>query len=73
MGHPIRSEQDVNRLLFYRDPLKVIGGDPKRGISAKDAQQQFQASLTGQDRATLTAAQAEYQKIKSRAPMLLLR
>ncbi len=61
----------MNRLLFYRDPLKIIGGDQKRGISAKEAQQQFQASLTGLDRETLAAAQAEYAKIKARAPMLL--
>lgn len=73
MGHPITSPQDVNKLLFYRDPLKIIGGDQKRGISAKEAQQQFQASLTGLDRETLAAAQAEYEKIKARAPMLLLR
>jgi hypothetical protein len=71
MGHPVRTEQDVNRLLFYRDPLKLIGGNKAKGITATDAQAQFRASLQGEARAAFEASLQEYQRIKQRAPLLV--
>lgn len=71
MGHPVRTEQDVNRLLFYRDPLKLIGGNKAKGITATDAQAQFRASLQGEARDAFEASLQEYQRIKQRAPLLV--
>ena len=73
MGHPVRTEQDVNKLLFYRDPLKLIGGNKAKGITAPDAQAQFRASLKGEARAALENALQEYQRIKATAPSILAR
>jgi len=73
MGHPVRTEQDVNKLLFYRDPLKLIGGNKSKGITAPDAQAQFRASLQGEARAALDNALQEYQRIKATAPSILAR
>lgn len=71
MGHPVRTQQDVNRLLFYRDPAKLIGGNKAKGITATDAQAQFRASLHGEARAALERALQEYQRIKQKAPLLI--
>ena len=73
MGHPVRTEQDINRLLFYRDPIKLIGGNKAKGISPTDAQSQFRASLQGEARAALENALQEFQRIKVRAPSLIRR
>ena len=67
-GVPIDTQQDINRLLFYRDPLKVIGGDKAKGISAKDAQQMFQGSLSPEGRRVLIEAVREFSRIQQRAP-----
>jgi N12 class adenine-specific DNA methylase len=71
MGHPVRTEQDVNRLLFYRDPAKLIGGNKAKGITATDAQAQFRASLQGEARDAFEASLQEYRRIKQRAPLLV--
>ena len=73
MGHPVRTEQDINRLLFYRDPLKLIGGNKAKGISPADAQSQFRASLQGEARQALENAIQEFNRIKQRAPSLIRR
>jgi hypothetical protein len=62
-GAPIQNGQDVQRLLFYKNPLMIISG--------KENQQRFRASLTGPARAELDRAMSEYQKIKSRSQLLL--
>ena len=67
-GVAIDTQQDINRLLFYRDPLKVIGGDKAKGISAKDAQQMFQGSLSPEGRRVLIEAVREFSRIQQRAP-----
>jgi hypothetical protein len=71
MGHPVRTEQDINKLLFYRNPLMVVGGIKRKGISAQDAQSMFRASLTGEARAAFENALQEFQRIKQRAPLLV--
>jgi hypothetical protein len=71
MGHPVRTEQDINRLLFYKDPMKLIGGNKAKNITATDAQAQFRSSLTGEARQALESALAEYQRIKQKAPSLI--
>lgn len=73
MGSPIKTPQDVQRLLFYRNPLMIIGGDKSKGLTASDAQQRFRNSLKGLEREALDQALAEYEKIKAKAPALLLR
>lgn len=73
MGSPIKTPQDVQRLLFYRNPLMIIGGDKTKGLTASDAQQRFRNSLKGLEREALDQALAEYEKIKAKAPALLLR
>lgn len=72
-GVPIDTLQDINRLLFYRDPIKVIGGDKKREIPADVMQQQFRAGLTGEARRVLEQALAEFRQIQARAPMAIQR
>jgi DNA repair protein RadC len=67
-GVPIDTQQDINRLLFYKDPLKVIGGDKAKGISATDAQQMFQGSLSPEGRRVLVEAVREFSRIQQRAP-----
>lgn len=71
MGHPVRTEQDINRLLFYRDPMKLIGGNKAKGITPADAQAQFRASLQGEARAAFEKALQEYRRIQQRAPLLV--
>lgn len=71
MGAPVETEQDINRLLFYRDPLKIIGGNKKLGITPQDAQERFRASLKGESRRVLDAALRTFADIKQRAPALL--
>lgn len=71
MGHPVRTEQDVNRLLFYRDPAKLIGGNKAKGITATDAQAQFRQSLDGEARQALESALQEYRRIQQKAPLLV--
>jgi hypothetical protein len=71
LGHPVRTEQDINRLLFYRDPMKLIGGNKAKGITPGDAQAQFRASLQGEARQALERALQEYQRIKATAPLLV--
>jgi hypothetical protein len=63
MGQPVETPQDVQRLLFYRNPLMVIRG--------AENQQRFRASLTGLERQALDEAIREYDRIKSRAPALI--
>lgn len=70
-GHPVETEQDINRLLFYRDPLKIIGGNRRTGESAAEAQQRFRASLNPEARRILETALQTFQKIRARAPALL--
>lgn len=71
MGHPVRTEQDINKLLFYRDPAKLIGGNKARGITPADAQAQFRASLQGEARQAFEKALQEFQRIKTKAPSLI--
>jgi len=71
MGHPVHSEQDLNKLLFYKDPLKLIGGNKAKGITATDAQAQFRRSLHGEARQALESALTTYQEIKRKAPAIL--
>ena len=63
-GAPVRTADDVRKLLFYRNPLMVIRG--------KENQQRFRASLTGQERTVLESALTEFDKIAARAPSLIL-
>lgn len=63
MGSPVETEQDINRLLFYRNPLMIIRGE--------DNQQRFRASLTGLERNALESALREFEIIKARAPAFL--
>ncbi len=63
-GSPVRTADDVRKLLFYRNPLMVIRG--------KENQQRFRASLTGQERTVLESALTEFDKIAARAPSLIL-
>ncbi|MBN8422478.1 MAG: zeta toxin family protein [Verrucomicrobia bacterium] len=72
-GHPITNQRDIDRLLTFKDPLKLIGGNKARGITAASAQAAFRASLSGEARAALDRAQHEYQQIQRKAPALLLR
>jgi N12 class adenine-specific DNA methylase/DNA repair protein RadC len=64
-GSPIKTAVDVQRLLFYRNPLMIISG--------QENQQRFRASLQGLERQALEQAMAEYNRIKAQAPALLLR
>lgn len=63
MGQPVETPQDIQRLLFYRNPLMVIRG--------ADNQQRFRASLSGLERQALDDAVREYERIKARAPALI--
>jgi len=63
MGAPMRTPQDIQKLLFYKNPLMIIRG--------QENQARFRASLTGLERQVLEDAMAEYQKIKARAPALI--
>ena len=63
-GSPVKTADDVRKLLFYRNPLMVIRG--------RENQQRFRASLTGQERTVLETALSEFDKIQSRAPSLIL-
>jgi N12 class adenine-specific DNA methylase/DNA repair protein RadC len=63
-GSPVRTADDVRKLLFYRNPLMVIRG--------QENQQRFRASLTGQERTVLESALTEFDKIAARAPSLIL-
>jgi N12 class adenine-specific DNA methylase len=64
-GSPIRDARDVQRLLFYKNPLMIISGP--------ENQARFRASLQGLERQALGQSMAEYEKIKAKAPSLLLR
>jgi N12 class adenine-specific DNA methylase/DNA repair protein RadC len=63
-GSPVKTADDVRKLLFYRNPLMVIRG--------RENQQRFRASLTGQERTVLETALSEFEKIQARAPSLIL-
>lgn len=59
MGSPVSTPQDIQKLLFYRNPLMIIRG--------QENQQRFRASLTGLERETLETALQEFERIKARA------
>jgi DNA topoisomerase IB/predicted RNA methylase len=63
MGIPVKGPQDLQRLLFYKDPRMIISG--------KQNQDRFRASLQGEEKRMLETAIQTYEKIKSRAPALL--
>jgi N12 class adenine-specific DNA methylase/DNA repair protein RadC len=63
-GSPVRTADDVRKLLFYRDPLMIIRG--------KENQQRFRASLTGLERDTLENALSSFKQIEQRAPGILM-
>jgi hypothetical protein len=62
-GKPVASTQDINKLLFYRNPLMIIHGP--------ENQQRFRASLTGESRNMFEDALREFQHIQSRAPSII--
>ena len=63
-GKPVATDQDINRLLFYRNPLMVVPGAH---------QQAFRASLSGESRQVLDDASNEFERIKARAPAVIAR
>jgi hypothetical protein len=62
-GQPIQSDKDINRLLFYRNPVMIIKG--------RDNQQRFLTSLRGIQREQMQAAQREFTRIQSTAPRII--
>jgi hypothetical protein len=64
-GKPIATEQDLNRLLFYRNPIMVIDG--------KDEQRQFRNTLSPEARAVLSEAETEFARIQRTAGPILRR
>ncbi len=62
-GKPVSSSQDINRLLFYKNPLMVLHGH--------DAQTKFHYGLQGESRQVLESALAEYRQIEHRAPGII--
>lgn len=63
-GSPVRTADDIRKLLFYRDPLMIIRG--------KENQQRFRASLTGLERETFENALSTFKQIEQRAPGILM-
>jgi hypothetical protein len=64
-GRPIETEQDLNRLLFYRNPIMVIDGE--------DSQRKFRRSLAPEARAVLAEAESEFKRIQRTAGPILRR
>jgi hypothetical protein len=62
-GKPVATDQDINRLLFYRNPLMIMHGP--------ENQQRFRASLTGESRKMFEDALREFQHIQARAPQII--
>lgn len=62
-GKPVQTQQDINRLLFYRNPLMVIRGQTD--------QTRFRFGLQGESRAVLEDALAEFHRIQARAPQII--
>ena len=62
-GHDIKGDQDINRLLFYRNPTMVIKGP--------ENQQKFQGSLRGVGRTQMQETQREFAKIQQKAPAVI--
>lgn len=64
-GRPIETEQDLNRLLFYRNPIMVIDGE--------DNQRKFRRSLSPEARAVLAEAESEFKRIQRTSGPILRR
>lgn len=64
-GHPISTTNDINKLLFHKNPLFLIKG--------ADKQAQFHYGTQGEARATLEDALAEFRHIQAKAPAVLAR
>lgn len=64
-GKPVQTAQDIQKLLFYRNPIMLVRG--------QENQSAFRASLTGESRALLEEALAEFNKISARAPGIIAR
>lgn len=59
-GHPFETDQDINLLLFFRNPTMILKG--------KENQQRFVAGLRGIARTQMQQAQGEFAKIQTKAP-----
>lgn len=59
-GKPVESQQDINRLLFYRDPKMIVDG--------KINQQMFAAGLPEEARRLMEDAQTEFRRVQQTAP-----
>lgn len=55
-GKPIQTEQDLNRLLFYRNPVMVIDGEAN--------QRRWRRSLSAEASAVLKEAEDEFARIR---------
>lgn len=64
-GRPIETEQDLNRLLFYRNPIMVIDGE--------DNQRRFRNTLSPEARDVLSEAEREFNRIKTTSGSILRR
>jgi hypothetical protein len=62
-GAPVKDQQDIQKLLFYRNPIMLIDG--------KENQQRFRNSLTGESRAVLEDALAEFARIQRTSPAVI--
>lgn len=62
-GVPVKGQDDINKLLFYRNPIMVIDG--------KENQQKFRASLTGESRVVLEDALSEFARVRREAPRVI--
>ena len=70
-GKPVETQQDINRLLFYRNPIMLIGANQRAGTTGAENQARFRASLTGESRKVLEDALAEFRKIQARTPRVI--
>ncbi|MFZ4766301.1 MAG: hypothetical protein ACOYMN_15225, partial [Roseimicrobium sp.] len=62
-GRPVDTQQDINRLLFYRNPAMIIEGQANQAA--------FQASLSPEVRSLMENAQAEFQRVQQTAPGII--
>lgn len=64
-GNPIETAQDVNRLLFYRNPIMAISGH--------DNQRRFRRSLKGEAATVLRDAEQEFARVQRQSGPVIRR
>lgn len=76
LGISLATPKDIEKVLKIIDPAQVIGGGHRKdgtGITAADARQRFRASLPPEARQNYEQTLQLYQRILSRAPVIITR